>query len=222
MDKYNLETKQAIKDFIDDFMGIFPGLLSEEELLKRITSNMHKNIVFDATLGENIAGQYKGNQVFVSKDTKDVRKARHAGLLTGLPDAYGRGRIIGDYRRVALYGTKLLIEEKRLDLCNIKITSEENIRLREEVFEQIKALKEIKEMALSYGFDISKPATNSKEAVQWLYFGYLASVKENNGAAMSLGRTSTFLDIYIEHGQIISLLLYNSNKTTFVISSNLL
>ena len=130
--------------------------------------------------------------------TPEIRKARKAGLITGLPDAYGRGRIIGDYRRVALYGIDFLIEEKKKDKEKIDVSSEENIRLREEVAEQIKALEEIKKMALGYGFDISKPATTAQEAVQWLYFGYLASVKENNGAAMSLGRTSTFLDIFIE------------------------
>ena len=129
---------------------------------------------------------------------KYVRKARSAGLITGLPDAYGRGRIIGDYRRIALYGVDRLIEEKQKDYDAIEFVNEETIRTREEISMQIKALEEIKEMALGYGFDISKPATNAKEAVQWLYFGYLASVKENNGAAMSLGRTSTFLDIYIE------------------------
>lgn len=130
--------------------------------------------------------------------TPEIRKARKAGLITGLPDAYGRGRIIGDYRRVALYGIDFLIEEKKKDKEKIDVSSEENIRLREEVAEQIKALEEIKKMAMGYGFDISKPATTAQEAVQWLYFGYLASVKENNGAAMSLGRTSTFLDIFIE------------------------
>ena len=130
--------------------------------------------------------------------TPEIRKARKAGLITGLPDAYGRGRIIGDYRRVALYGIDFLIEQKRADWLKIEISSEENIRLKEEVAEQVKALEEIKKMAQSYGFDISKPAANAREAVQWLYFGYLASVKENNGAAMSLGRTATFLDVYIE------------------------
>ena len=132
--------------------------------------------------------------------TSDIRKARHVGLLTGLPDAYGRGRIIGDYRRIALYGIDFLVEEKKKDLINLEKVeiTEEIIRLREEVSMQIKALGEIKDMALSYGFDISKPAENAKEATQWVYFGYLAAIKENNGAAMSLGRTSTFLDIYIE------------------------
>ena len=130
--------------------------------------------------------------------TEEIRRARSAGLLTGLPDAYGRGRIIGDYRRIALYGIDYLIEEKKKDLKTITEINENTIRLREEVSEQIKALNEIKNMALKYGFDISKPACNAKEATQWLYFGYLAAIKENNGAAMSLGRTSTFLDIYIE------------------------
>lgn len=130
--------------------------------------------------------------------TPEIRKARKAGLITGLPDAYGRGRIIGDYRRVALYGIDFLIEEKKKDWSKIDVSSEENIRLKEEVAEQIKALGQIKEMAQSYGFDISRPAKNAQEAVQWIYFGYLAGVKENNGAAMSLGRTSTFLDIFIE------------------------
>ncbi len=132
--------------------------------------------------------------------TTDVRKARHVGLLTGLPDAYGRGRIIGDYRRIALYGIDFLKSLKQKDLLeleHVEIT-EEIIRLREEVSMQIKALEEIKKMAATYGFDISNPAANAKEAIQWVYFGYLAAIKENNGAAMSLGRTSTFLDIYIE------------------------
>ena len=138
------------------------------------------------------------NQGVFDAYTDEIKKARHNGLLTGLPDAYGRGRIIGDYRRIALYGVDYLILKKQEDLKNIKVINEENIRLREEVSMQIKALNEIKEMALKYGYDISKPASNAKEAVQWLYFGYLAAVKENNGAAMSLGRIDAFLDIYIE------------------------
>lgn len=130
---------------------------------------------------------------------KRTRLARTAGLLTGLPDAYGRGRIIGDYRRVALYGIDHLIEEKQKDL-NFEDgpMTEDRIRLREEISEQIRALSKMKEMATSYGVDISKPAKNAKEAVQAVYMGYLAGTKENNGAATSLGRTSTFLDIYIE------------------------
>lgn len=128
-----------------------------------------------------------------------TRKARHAGLLTGLPDAYGRGRIIGDYRRVALYGIDYLIADKKKDLSELDgPMTEDRIRLREEVSEQIRALQAIKEMAASYNIDLSKPAANAREAVQATYMAYLAGVKENNGAATSLGRTSTFLDIYIE------------------------
>ena len=139
------------------------------------------------------------NQGVFDAYTSDIRKARHAGLITGLPDAYGRGRIIGDYRRIALYGIDYLMAEKKKDWDNLvgEITPD-IIQLREEVSEQYRALEEMKQMALAYGFDISKPAENAKEAIQWLYFGYLAAIKENNGAAMSLGRTSTFLDIYIE------------------------
>ncbi len=128
-----------------------------------------------------------------------TRLARHSGLLTGLPDAYGRGRIIGDYRRVALYGVDRLISEKQNDLDKLDgPMTEERIRLREEVSEQIRALGKLKSMAARYGFDISRPAKNAREAVQFLYFAYLAGTKENNGAATSLGRTSTFLDIYIK------------------------
>ena len=132
--------------------------------------------------------------------TPDVRRARSNKLLTGLPDGYGRGRIIGDYRRVALYGVDVLIEEKKHELEELDVDcfTEEVIRQREEIAEQIKALNALKVMASKYGFDISKPANNAKEAIQWLYFGYLAAIKDQNGAAMSLGRTSTFLDIYIE------------------------
>ena len=132
--------------------------------------------------------------------TPDVRKARSNKLLTGLPDGYGRGRIIGDYRRVALYGVDFIIEEKREELEQLDYDdlTENIIRHREEISEQIKALLELKVMAEKYGFDISMPANNAKEAIQWLYFGYLAAIKDQNGAAMSLGRTSTFLDIYIQ------------------------
>ena len=132
--------------------------------------------------------------------TPDIRAARSAHLITGLPDGYGRGRIIGDYRRVALYGVDELIREKQLDLEELDVDefTEDVIREREEIYEQIKALNELKAMAAKYGFDISRPAGNAKEAIQWLYFGYLGAIKDQNGAAMSIGRTSTFLDIYIE------------------------
>ena len=132
--------------------------------------------------------------------TPDIRAARSAHLITGLPDGYGRGRIIGDYRRVALYGVDELIREKQLDLEELDVDefTEDVIREREEIYEQIKALNELKAMAAKYEFDISRPAGNAKEAIQWLYFGYLGAIKDQNGAAMSIGRTSTFLDIYIE------------------------
>ncbi|RIN79189.1 formate C-acetyltransferase [Staphylococcus simulans] len=139
------------------------------------------------------------NQGVFDAYSKEMLACRKAGIITGLPDAYGRGRIIGDYRRVALYGVDYLIEEKVKDFNNMSTEMDEaTIRLREELSEQHRALHELKEMASMYGFDISKPATNFKEAVQWLYFAYLAAIKEQNGAAMSLGRTSTFLDIYAE------------------------
>ena len=140
------------------------------------------------------------NQGVFDAYTGEIRTARHVGLLTGLPDAYGRGRIIGDYRRVALYGIDFLMEQKKKEWDEpIKTDiNEDIIRKREELSMQYRALQEIKDMALKYGYDISKPASNSKEAVQWLYFGYLAAVKENNGAAMSLGRVDAFLDIYFE------------------------
>lgn len=139
------------------------------------------------------------NQGVFDAYTDEMKLARKAAIITGLPDAYGRGRIIGDYRRVALYGVDFLITEKLKDQKNTsKVMTEENIQLREELAEQVRALKELKQLATSYGFDISKPAQNAQEAFQWLYFGYLAAIKEQNGAAMSLGRVSTFLDIYIE------------------------
>lgn len=139
------------------------------------------------------------NQGVFDAYTPEMKLARKSAIITGLPDAYGRGRIIGDYRRVALYGVDMLIEDKlhQIDTSLIRMTSK-NIRLREELAEQVRALEELKELGNIYGFDLSKPAATAKEAVQWLYFGYLAAVKEQNGAAMSLGRTSTFLDIYIQ------------------------
>ena len=140
------------------------------------------------------------NQGVFDAYTPEIKKARHNKILTGLPDAYGRGRIVGDYRRVALYGLDRLIEEKKKDLlnCGCGVMDDETIRQREEIAEQIKALKSMKEMAAIYGYDISLPAKDAREAVQWLYFGYLAAIKTQNGAAMSVGRVSTFLDIYIE------------------------
>ncbi|MDY2853598.1 MAG: pyruvate formate lyase family protein, partial [Acidaminococcus fermentans] len=139
------------------------------------------------------------NQAVFDAYTAEMRRARHSHIVTGLPDTYGRGRIVGDYRRVALYGIDFLINKKNEDLdnCGCGVMTDDIIRQREELAEQIRALKQMKEMAKVYGYDISAPAKNAKEAVQWLYFGYLAAVKTQNGAAMSVGRISTFLDIYI-------------------------
>ena len=140
------------------------------------------------------------NQAVFDVYTPEMKKARHNKIITGLPDTYGRGRIVGDYRRVALYGIDYLIEKKQSDFVEYERHGMKgtDFRLREEIADQIRALKEMKEMAAVYGYDISKPATNAKEAVQWLYFGYLAAIKTQNGAAMSVGRISTFLDIYIQ------------------------
>lgn len=140
------------------------------------------------------------NQGVFDAYTSEMKVARKAGIITGLPDAYGRGRIIGDYRRVALYGIDKLIADKKAQkqMMEVETMSDDVIRLREEISEQIRALNELKVMAASYGFDISQPAKTAKEAIQWLYFGYLGAIKEQNGAAMSLGRVSTFLDIYVE------------------------
>lgn len=140
------------------------------------------------------------NQAVYDVYTEEMRRAKKAGIITGLPDAYGRGRIIGDYRRVALYGVDRLIAEKNYEMINLEYDyiDADTIRNREEIREQIRALEELKEMAASYGFDISVPAKDSREAVQWLYFAYLGAIKEQNGAAMSIGRISTFLDVYID------------------------
>lgn len=139
------------------------------------------------------------NDGVFSAYTPEMRLARHAHILTGLPDTYGRGRIVGDYRRIALYGVDYLIAKKEEDKFYVNgDMTEETVRKREELTMQVKALGELKQMAASYGYDISKPATNAKEAIQWLYFGYLAAVKDQNGAAMSIGRNTSFLDIYIE------------------------
>ena len=140
------------------------------------------------------------NQAVFDAYTDEMKKARHSHIITGLPDTYGRGRIVGDYRRVALYGIDFLIQKKEEDLsnCGHGDMTDDIIRLREEIAKQISALKDMKEMAKSYGFDISRPASNAQEAAQWLYFGYLAAIKTQNGAAMSVGRISTFLDIYIQ------------------------
>ena len=184
-----LQTDAPLKRMINPFGGMRMVRTSCDAYGYKIDPEVEEHFKYRKTHNDGVFDAY----------TTDIKKARHVGLLTGLPDAYGRGRIIGDYRRIALYGIDYLIEQKQNDLLKYEDEiTEYVIRLREEISMQIKALKEIKEMANSYGFDISKPAKNAKEATQWLYFGYLAAIKENNGAAMSLGRTSTFLDIYFE------------------------
>ncbi|WP_315078664.1 formate C-acetyltransferase [uncultured Clostridium sp.] len=185
-----LQTDAPLKRIVNPFGGFRMVQTSLKEYGYELDKDIEKHFSrYRKTHNEGVFDGY----------TKEIRLARTAGLLTGLPDAYGRGRIIGDYRRVALYGIDYLIEEKKNDLDNLQGDMlDELVRKREEVSMQIRALSEIKEMAAKYGCDISKPASNSKEAVQALYFGYLAGIKENNGAATSFGRTSTFLDIYIE------------------------
>ena len=187
------QTDAPLKRIVNPFGGMRMVESSLKEYGYELDSNIREHFnAYRKTHNQGVFDAYSA----------ETRAARSAGLLTGLPDAYGRGRIIGDYRRIALYGIDYLIEEKKKDYANISFESEgsveEYIQLRENVSEQIRALEAIKSMATRYGFDISKPAANAKEAVQFLYFGYLAAVKENNGAAMSLGRTSTFLDIFIE------------------------
>jgi len=185
-----LQTDKPLKRMINPYGGIRMA----KEAVEAYGYSMNKDIYRTFT-------QYRRthNEAVFDVYTKEMKVARSSGLITGLPDAYGRGRIIGDYRRVPLYGVDFLMEGKIKDLDNLRdFTDEDIIRLREEVALQIKALREMKAMAKCYGYDISKPAKNALEAVQFLYFAYLAGVKENNGAAMSLGRVSTFLDIYIK------------------------
>lgn len=187
---FGLQTDAPLKRMVNPFGGLRMVNSSLEAYGYTLSHEVRDKFIYRKTHNDGVYDAY----------TTDIKKARHVGLLTGLPDAYGRGRIIGDYRRIALYGIDYLIRKKKEDLLKLEdvILDEYHIRLREEVNMQIRALDDIKKMAFSYGYDISIPAHNAFEAVQWLYFGYLASVKENNGAAMSLGRTSTFLDIYIE------------------------
>src|ERR1700746_624644 len=197
--------------YIDRANEIIVGLQTDAPLKRAIMPNGGMRMVISSLKAYGyepdphvveIFSKYRkthNNAVFDAY-TADIRKCRSSHILTGLPDAYGRGRIIGDYRRVALYGVTRLIESKEREKRSLDaaMSTDEIIRDREELSEQIRALKELQQMATNYGFDISGPARNAREAVQWLYFGYLAAVKEQNGAAMSLGRTSTFLDIYFE------------------------
>ncbi len=212
----NVDTETVINitafpaGYIDKAQEIIVGLQTDEPLKRACNPFGGMRMVRDAckaygyTVSEKIEQEFAQhkthNDGVFSAYTKDVKEARHVGLLTGLPDAYGRGRIIGDYRRVALYGIDRLIAEKQADKNALGdgVTTADTIRTAEELTDQITALKQIRQMAALYGFDISQPATTAKEAVQWLYFAYLAGIKEQNGAAMSLGRVSTFLDIYFE------------------------
>ena len=197
--------------YIDRENEIIVGLQTEAPLKRAIMPNGGLRMVVNAlkvygyepdpSVVEAFSKYRKThNDAVFDAYTPDIRRCRSSHILTGLPDAYGRGRIIGDYRRVALYGVSRLLEKKQEEKRSLDavMSTEDIIRDREELSEQIRALKELQQMALSYGFDISGPARTAREAVQWLYFGYLAAVKEQNGAAMSLGRTSTFLDIYFE------------------------
>ena len=197
--------------YIDKKLEQIVGLQTDEPLKRAIMPNGGIRIVeksceaYNTKVSDKIEDIYHNyrrthNDGVFTAYTPEIRAARSSHLITGLPDGYGRGRIIGDYRRVALYGVDFLIEEKKKDFANLQEfnISEEIIRQREEHFDQISALEELKVMAQKYGFDISKPASNATEAVQWTYFAYLGAIKEQNGAAMSIGRTSTFLDIYFE------------------------
>ncbi len=185
-----LQTDEPLKRACNPFGGMRMVHNACEAYGKKVSPEIEQQFCLHKTHNDGVFDAY----------TTDIIAARNAGIITGLPDAYGRGRIIGDYRRVALYGIDFLIEKKKADKIELgrKSILAEDIRLLEEVADQLKALEDMKIMAQQYGFDISGPAKTAKEAVQWLYFGYLAAIKEQNGAAMSLGRVSTFLDIYFE------------------------
>lgn len=187
---YGLQTTKPLRRGVNPFGGIRMARTACENYGYKLSDQIEQEFTYRTTHNDGVYRVY----------SEEMRKARKIGVITGLPDAYGRGRIIGDYRRVALYGVDRLILEKEKDKKkkSKKYMDVENIKLCEELYQQIAFLKKLKEMALSYGIDISMPANNAKEAIQWTYFGYLASIKEQNGAAMSLGRTSTFIDIYIE------------------------
>lgn len=185
-----LQTNRPLKRGVNPFGGIRMARQACEAYGYQLSDKIESEFKYRTTHNDGVFRVY----------TDEMRKARKSGVITGLPDAYGRGRIIGDYRRVALYGVDKLIEEKEKDKAEKGLLDMDvdNIRILEELYQQINFLKMLKEMASMYGYDISKPASNAKEAVQWTYFAYLAAIKEQNGAAMSLGRTSTFFDIYIE------------------------
>ena len=185
-----LQTDAPLKRGVNPFGGIRMARQACEAYGHKLSDLVETEFSYKTTHNDAVFHVY----------TDEMKAVRHAGLLTGLPDAYGRGRIIGDYRRVALYGVDRLIEEKQREKAAYGelLMDEANIRRLEELFKQIDFLKKLKDMALLYGIDISAPAKNAREAIQWTYFGYLAAIKEQNGAAMSLGRVSTFFDVYIE------------------------
>ena len=185
-----LQTNRPLKRGVNPFGGIRMARNACEAYGYQMSEKIEEEFTYRTTHNDGVFRVY----------TDEMRKARKSGVITGLPDAYGRGRIIGDYRRVALYGIDVLIEQKQKDKAEKgrMLMDVENIRLAEELYQQINFLGKLKEMAAMYGIDISKPAANAREAIQWTYFGYLGAIKEQNGAAMSLGRVSTFLDIYIQ------------------------
>ena len=185
-----LQTDRPLKRGVNPFGGVNMTKHACEAYGYKLSQKVDNEFQYRTTHNDGVFRVY----------TEEIKAARKCGIITGLPDAYGRGRIIGDYRRIALYGVDLLISEKEKDKEELgqNAMDVDNIRQLEELYQQISFLGKLKEMAVMYGFDISKPAVNAKEAVQWLYFGYLGSIKEQNGAAMSLGRVSTFLDIYFE------------------------
>ena len=185
-----LQTDRPLKRGVNPFGGLNMTRKACKAYGYTLSDKVEKEFTYRTTHNDGVFRVY----------SDEMRAARHCGIITGLPDAYGRGRIIGDYRRVALYGIDYLIEKKKEDKKKIsqEVMTQDTIRLLEELYQQIHFLGKLKEMAQIYGFDISQPAGNAREAVQWLYFGYLGAIKEQNGAAMSLGRTSTFLDIYFE------------------------
>lgn len=185
-----LQTDTPLKRGVNPFGGIKMTRKACQAYGYKLSDKIEEEFTYRTTHNDGVFRVYN----------KAIRAARHSGIITGLPDAYGRGRIIGDYRRVALYGIDALIEQKQADKDRISegFVVDEEIRLLEEIYKQISFLEKLKEMASIYGFDISAPAKDSREAVQWLYFGYLGAIKEQNGAAMSLGRTATFLDVYFE------------------------
>ena len=185
-----LQTDRPLKRGVNPFGGLNMTRKACKAYGYTLSDKVEKEFTYRTTHNDGVFRVY----------SDEIKAARHCGIITGLPDAYGRGRIIGDYRRVALYGIDYLIEKKKEDKRRVaqEMMTQDTIRLLEELYQQINFLGKLKEMAQIYGFDISQPAANAKEAVQWLYFGYLGAIKEQNGAAMSLGRTSTFLDIYFE------------------------